>query len=439
MFPSKNNTQVLIAKALTNTPSVQITDPTAAAYIADGEIVALDENSVPLINTTNITLRPKIRFVQRSGATATTAKLIYSDWIIKNKAIALKGEAYAAAQEQIYVVGYDGVTATNKIDVTTDLKDFILNIRYTNDIDVWSEQAAIKSYLVPYVTSISQPTVANSLVVQINADPSANVLALHLNSAAGTAIGAAADTVIGSAGSTNLTITDVGANSTVIALVAGDYIRIGTATTDPIYKIAAGSSLAVTGGTVVLETPLATSVNLLGTTAEYITAAQAAAANSGVKLTGKALYWDLGEFKYMKTRFNLGLKRGFGTTTITKTQEAKPGNGVYEQVAEMEWFAKGDRGALNRHVRPINAIYKTADAVSGTTYDTIVLAHYDNFTMNSTINASGNQPKTIVFYGATTSNQFSLNALSVMAVLNAYLADAGSGITPCTIAASILV
>lgn len=398
MFTSKNNTTVLIGKTSnTRTASVQITNPTAAAYIADGEIVVLDNNGIPLTAAISATT-PKIRLVQRSGATATTCRLNYSPWIPYDKLISAKANTYDASQEQIWVLGYDGVTASTKLGVSTDLTDFMINIKYTHDIDVWSEQSAIKTYLTPYSTSIAQSTVAADLVKQVNADPSSLVTATHLNAAAGTAIGAAADTVVGSAGSTNLVITDTGGDNSVIALVAGDYIRIGTAVTDPIYKIASGSSLAITGGTVILESPLVSSVNLLGTTAEYITAAQAAAANSGIKLTGKSLYWELGQFRYLKTRFKATYKAGFTGSTTTKTQEAKLGNGVYEQVAELEWFAKGTSGALNRSMIPINPTFALADATSGSTYDTISIDFYDTFDMNSTITNSGPQSQQIVIF-----------------------------------------
>lgn len=412
MFTTKNNMTVLVGDiSKSRTSSVQITDPSASStYIADGEVVVLDENGIPVTGAITVLTDKKIKLVQRSGATAATCNLIFTPWIYHDQVVSCTANTYDAGQEQIYVVGYDAVTATTKIDVTTDLVDFMLNVKYTGNIDLWQEQSAVKTYLVPYVTSISQATVAASFAKQINNDPSSLVSAVNLTPTAGAAL------------TGTLTVTN---NSTVVTSsgaetwAVGDFLRIGSQSTatSPMYKIASVTSTTVA----VLESPFQ------GTTATTVTGgllvAASATGNFGVKLTGKALYWELGQFRYLKTRFVLGYKQGMGNSTLTKTQEAKPGNGVYEQVAEMEWFAKSVGGALNRTMIPINPIFNTIDATSGSTYDTISINFYDRFLMNSTISEAGRQPQQVMIFLGVSAGQNKGSNTDVADSLEAWLDD----------------
>lgn len=376
MFTESNFQTVLIGKEVNKAALTATPNPTDAAVV-DGEILVMGYNGATkkeevIITATGCTIGkyPKIRLVQKVGS-GTTADYIYSPWIDGRYVSQFRGSSYTAGQEQIHVIGYNGTSGS--VDVTAGL-DFITRIQYKHEKANWAEQVHIRPYVYPLpVGTPVQSLICADLMKQVNNDPATMVSAEMLNSAAGTAIGAAADTIVGSIGSKSLVVTDTGADSSVIALAAGDFIRVGTATTAAVYKIAAGSSLAVTGGTVLLESPLQAAVNLIGTTCEYITAAQAAAANSGVKFTGLANVWALDTFPFVKTRFTIGLY-GFGSTTLTETQEAKTGNGVYELVAEHEWQAKGNRGALNRNVFPFPLVNTQVSSASGSTYDCVTIS-----------------------------------------------------------------
>ena len=74
-----NNVEVvMIGKSVARTASVQITDPSATStYIADGEIVALNQSGTALTAGQTISDSPYIQLVQRSGS-----KLIFSPRII---------------------------------------------------------------------------------------------------------------------------------------------------------------------------------------------------------------------------------------------------------------------------------------------------------------------------------------------------------------------
>lgn len=395
MYTSKNNLTVLVGDTTASrTGSVQITNPSGANFIADGEIVILDGNMVPITGAITAANTPKIKLVQRSGATATTARLKFTPWIYASKVVSIKPKAYAAAQEQIYVLGSNGTTGS--IDVTTDLLDFILDIRYTHDLEMWSEQSLVKPYLVPYVASIPQSTVAASFTKQVNDDPSALVKAEMMIADAGTAITGTGTITVANGSKTITAGTDIDA-----VMAIGDYIRLGaTSVGTGVYKIV---DMNTTAQTATLD--CAFQGTSLSASAEgnhvYWTAANAATEDCGVKFTGKPLIYSTGIFKYMKTKFKLLYKQGLGSTTLTKTQEASLGNGVYEQVADLEWFAKGSPGgALNRHVFPMNSIYDTVniDATSGSTYGCISIDFYDNFDMNSTVAGGNKQPQQLMIF-----------------------------------------
>jgi len=97
----------------------------------------------------------------------------------------------------------------------------------------------------------------------------------------------------------------------------------------------------------------------------------------GIKYTGKALSFTTGRFKYLKVAFDLTIQN-WGTTTITKDQEASKGNGTYEEVAELEHFAQGFEGWLEtRNAVPSTAQPRTK-ATSGTLYNVVFIRAYDS-------------------------------------------------------------
>lgn len=164
------------------------------------------------------------------------------------------------------------------------------------------------------------------------------------------------------------------------AIVAGDYIRVGsvaggTALTSSVYKVTAVSGTTGTA-TITLD---ANVVEASGTYAastsdiEVIPAATAAnaATNWGLYFKGRALKFDAGKFKYSKVVFDVTTNEAFGSTLVTTSTEATKGNGSYQEVAEVEWLLRGNRGETFR-VADYPVTY-TANAISGKTYDTIVI------------------------------------------------------------------
>lgn len=85
----------------------------------------------------------------------------------------------------------------------------------------------------------------------------------RVSSNAGTEALGADDTIVGDIYSKTLTVTEVG-GVLPYAFVAGDYIRLGTGLTAPVYKIVTSTVVVATGGVLVLDQPLQESVSYSG-------------------------------------------------------------------------------------------------------------------------------------------------------------------------------
>jgi hypothetical protein len=107
---------------------------------------------------------------------------------------------------------------------------------------------------------------------------------------------------------------------------------------------------------------------------EYIAAADVATSEMGVKITGVASEFDTGKMHYYPgTSWSLNL-RDFGTTTLTNSVAQDPGKGVYEQVAELEFFMQGNGGNTMRAPEP-HVFTRRSSAVVGATYDLYEIAY----------------------------------------------------------------
>jgi len=255
---------------------------------------------------------------------------------------------YVAPTSQSLAIGFSG-SGTNDIAVVATATDFVFHVYWKDNSKTFGYGQPVKFAAYRAAAGAKSSVVAGGLALNFNKNFSretpkiikADVLINH----AGTAIGAAADTVVGAAGSKFVTVTDVGANSSVIAIAAGDFFRNGTALTDPCYKVAA-STVGITGGILTLEYPLNEACNLLGTTSEFISVANAAAVACGVKLTALDLqtYFEPGIVAYDQTNFSVQLQSGFDGTSITNLTNSFVGSGSGKEVAQNEWFLQGNKG-----------------------------------------------------------------------------------------------
>ena len=183
---------------------------------------------------------------------------------------------------------------------------------------------------------------------------------------------------------------------TVIAV--GDYIRLGgTNFEDAVVTLASDTYKVISlpsTTTIELDRPVqaanATYVDN-GGRVTVIPAATGDAAAWGVAVMGQPLGFSVGKEKYKKMRFNLSLK-DFGTSTITHSTLASEGSGIYEQIAELEWFTNGFKGEIYRTGGPELHAF-TSDADSTATYDLTTIEYYDDTTVGFQANIS---PKRLI-------------------------------------------
>lgn len=414
MMTSRVSQETLIGKNIASTANVQINDPSAAAYIADGEIVVLDYNSVPLTAGTTITDSPFIQLVQRSGATASTADLKYSARINGQKVFAYVGTPGVAANSgQIHTVGYNNTSGS--ID-TTALSRF-LRVNYKFDDVFWSEQANRKSYLST-ATTVTQVGITDDIIPIMNQDSynalmnngasSGYISAVRLTDSVITA-DASTGTVV--KGSPSMTVTAANAN-------VGEYLRIGTATTGPVYKL-----IAINGLVYTLDTPFQ-GTSAAGVNIDRITAASALAGNWGIQMTGLALTFSqlpYGDVPLMVTIWDT-LIDGWGTTTLTKTQEATFGTGTYEQVTQLSLMGNMMRGA--QFIYDIPLPNSTNDAVSGTLYDGVYISYADISDLGVVSGTKPSEHQTYLFF-----YNDSLQKGTVVSLLNDWMASTPNAFT----------
>ncbi len=421
----KNLQEVFIAKSISRTSSVQITDPSATStYIADGEVVVLNSSGAVATSSDTVGSSPYMQIVQRSGN-----EVRFSPRIFGNKVTNWKGTSAGSSstnKEQIYEIGYTGAGSAT-LDVTTGY-DYMVSLTFNHDWAVYSEQ---KQQYTLFATSSfnTQRTLAVELsrqgMVAYNQN-SIPVTVAMLNSGTGTADG------------TN-TIAVVHGSSVVVtatALTIGGIYRIGVTgsavgITLPVYTVKAAHS-SISNGYVLDQCYAGPSNAALAATAW---GSVVEGASWGLRITGKALPFVKDFFKFNKVTFNIGLT-GFGATVINKKQEAVTGAGDGRVVSEEESFCKGFEGALNRMTIPlptaqVDADFVTVSAVNTTLGDSYSYANtyydcstiqFDSVSGSSVIQANTKFPNTIKIFSVDGAAQIITGTSSVNTVLNAWLA-----------------
>lgn len=423
----RNNQTVQIGKNINRTGSVQITDPNASAYIADGEIVVLNSSGAIATTSTAYPASPFIQTVQRSGA-----NLIYSDRIYGDKVTMYRGKASSAGAEQIYHVGYNG--SSGSLDVSTGL-DYLLTLSFNHDDMMWSEQKQKYTGFTTASTGSTQAGLAKDMATQLAkayVNNSIPVTTVMLNSGSCTTIGSTTVAVVHG----SPTVTYSGAHS----LSAGSVIRIG----------ATGMTVASGGGTASTTCPTYTVKEVVSSTVvtldqPYMGPTNSALGNAahglvgtpgaswGLRITGKSLPFVKDFFKFKRVAFTVGIS-GFGATAVTKTQESSYGYGDGRLVAEEESFCKGFLGALNRMTVPlpavnfdavsttsasINTTYGDAFTVADQLYETVEVGYFN--TNDQVITAGAKMPSLLKLFLISGAGQNAGSSSDIVDVLDAYL------------------
>ena len=283
----------------------------------------------------------KFRIVQGKG----TGKAMMKSPELTKGNVTITSAPHKAAVQQVTTIGYNGTTGA--LPVANDTSFFIKLRKNDNDATNRSQPMSLFAGPVKTDATGNQAELACLLALSGNKnfknEPANGYVTFSvLCSNAGAAIGAAADTVVGSAGSTTVVVTDTGGDTSVNPIAVGDFFRAGTALTAPVYKVVA-STVGVGGGTLTLDRPLTSAVSLLGTTSGFITAANAAVADFGIVITGVEAPFDVNKFRnYYANRFTATFSDE--STLVSHTTGARNGNGVWQQVALDEYMSYGFEG-----------------------------------------------------------------------------------------------
>jgi hypothetical protein len=247
--------------------------------------------------------------------------------------------AFRAAVQQVTTIGYNGTTGSLP---TANNSDFWIKIR-KNDNDAANRSQPMSLFAGPVKTDASgtQAELAQLLmksgIKNFAKEPANGYLKFEaICDAAGAAPTGTTTLFTPAYGSKTVTI-----DGTLTNVAVGDYIRLeGAGVTNAVYKV-----VAYTASTsIVLDTPF------FGTVAAYaianvrrITAALAAAANFGIRLTGVPAPFNVNTFRdYYTHRFTATFSDS--STLVSHTTGARNGNGVWQQVAMDEYMNYGFEG-----------------------------------------------------------------------------------------------
>jgi hypothetical protein len=308
---------------------------------------------------------------------------------------AYTGAAYAASTEQSSFIGYNGTSGSiNGYLGTLDGTFYIVKLEHVPNAFAYGKRPANYKYgtYQSIVSGATQAQVANGLQASLvqNFKPNRTIdwrviTELLCNNAGGPITGTVA----------NFEVTryskQVTLDGTITNVAAGDFIRLGgTATSDPVYKVAAVNS----PNTITLEVPYqGVTATIAVASANRILAASALTANFGIKITGLKQKYDVNRWRqYDKVRFN-ALLENFSSDTPVTTTAAFDGLGVYEQVANDEYISWGDEGQI--FVDQVPPQFREQDAVVGGEYSPLVLGWVNK--LPSLIGAGENKGQAILY------------------------------------------
>lgn len=274
----------------------------------------------------------------------------------------------AASSQRVRSIGFNGTSgAINDANST----NYVAHIFWKDNSKTFGGHGEPVKFAAYYSsTSANQAEIANGLAANFNKNfkrenPTiikAEVLLNH----------AGADVISG-----NLTVTNgskyVAAATDATVYAIGDYIRFGTAVTDPCYLI---TDVDGTNDIITLAIPYqGDSATVTDAAATNVTAANAATADAGVKLSGLPTTGTFvpGMIRYDVTDFKIELKSEFDGTPQSSQSTPSKGSGTYYEVAQNEWFLKGNRGEAFRVAD--YPVANVLESVEGKTYDQITISY----------------------------------------------------------------
>ena len=336
-----------------NVFAVIISKYDASTIPADGTVVTndnLEEGGVCFVDAggrretyADVATGDQYAIVQSLGP---NKPLMRSPMITKGKET-VTVQKHVAAVQQVTAIGFNGTTGSLPSANSTD---YWIRIR-KNDNDGANNSQPNSMFAGPVKTdaSATQEELAFELVKNgiknFDLEPDPYLFFEALSDEAGAALTGTAANLIFTKGSK--TVTGDAENKTITNLSVGDLLKISTAKTNGVYKVTAVANLgggAGTTPTITLNYPYqeATATVARGTCAR-ITAADAAASEMGVRMTGIESAFDVASFRnYYVNRFTATFSDT--STTVTALTGANTGSGTWQQVAMDEYMNWGFEG-----------------------------------------------------------------------------------------------
>jgi hypothetical protein len=354
-----------------------------AAYKA-GDLDSLAVGQIAVVSIANVVdnlgdaVTGRVRLVYKSS----DGELIFSPvidtaYITTNTAV-----EYTAATQQLSYIGYNG--SSGAIDAT-DNNLYSLDIEIEEDLMMLAPHPYIKAAFYTTSTGATQEGIAGELIKNLvnnfSRDAEDRIRFSRLSDAA-TEADVVGTTAAVAHGSRQVTL-----GVTYTGLVINDYLSLDGV----LYKV-----INIVGNTTItLDIPYQGITELIATgDALRVTNANAIAADWGIRFQGLArTNFREGVYKYQVYGFKLLTSEGehtgsnptttrtWGATNFTTAVQANKGIGTYEETAEIEWFAQGNRGDGIRveSYSPARLIRKDVVQEAGKGYDYITLEWNDNY------------------------------------------------------------
>ncbi len=330
-----NHKQLLIGKNAATNPSVGVV--ATPSSLADGAIALTTIDGVILSSTTadDVASTTPVVLVQGQGS---TKPLIKSAPFTRESLLLWKGKKFASANQQVSYVGYNPVSGAGNIDLPGSGTSIILRNTFKTNFFQFSDKlvesivgykltandttSSLVDYLVKFAIQDVQKYVNIPYAVErVNSSPT---------EAAGTGTGT---NIIFTKNSSQVTWT-----GTITNLPVGTYFRLATGVTSAIYKVKEKNATSL-----VLDTPYQGSTNTVAAVAtlQVVTVVTTTTANTGwgIRFTGLSqTKFAPNIFRYETSKF-VTTATNFGLTTVTNAYVVPTeGSGVYEQIAEEEFF-----------------------------------------------------------------------------------------------------
>lgn len=391
METAKNVNQIIIATAAD-------ANATTIADLAAGEIAIAHPNGVLVTANAYANLATGDKYIIAAKG-VTSGVLQISDVITKGSEVIMEYNAYSASTPKIEYIGYDGTTATKAIEaINSNVYSIRLMLR-DNTTSSFQRDLIKEGFYKSDATATAAEValgLTKSLVKNFSREAEPIILFERVNS--GTSVATSAGTLTFTKGSKYVSwVEDTNNNDAgkydtdTSSVAAGDYIRVGHATTAtyPVYGVVAVTGAAAT--TVILELDMeyqGASAVVAAANAGVIPAASLG--NFGIKLTGQKKSFVKGVFNSDSYVSWDTILQDFGATTLTQSQAQSNGIGTYEWVAEKE-FEFQMKENFYRIAQPTPS-YKQ-DASSSSTYGVFVIQYKDE--MDTVLGGQADSLKTL--------------------------------------------